>query len=123
MADMVLDLVDGEDIIEGIKNFTKQNEIHNGFIVGALGAIKEFEMISHGRRGSVEKMTQRSKEFEVNAMSGKIYKKGNDLEIKINILISATGFTPVTGELVNGKVAGGLQITIRKIDLKKMIEA
>jgi predicted DNA-binding protein with PD1-like motif len=123
MADMILDLSDGDDIMIGINRFAKQNEIHNGFIVGAVGAIKEFEMISHGRRGSVEKMNQKSKEFEVNAMSGKIYKKGSELEIKINMLISSTGFTPITGELIDGKVAGGLQITIRKVDLKKMIEA
>lgn len=68
-------------------------------------------------------MTQKSKEFEVNAMSGKLYKRGPDLEIKVNVLISSTGFTPLTGELLEGKAAGELQITIRKIDLKKMIEA
>lgn len=120
---MILDLLDGEDIHIGVNRFAKQNQINNGFITGALGAIKEFQIVSHGRKGSIERLNQKSKEFEVNAMSGKIYKKGTDLEIKINVLISATGFTPLTGEIVSGKAAGGLQITIRKIDLKKMIEA
>jgi predicted DNA-binding protein with PD1-like motif len=123
MVDMVLSLMNDEDINVGLRRFAKQNEINNGFIVGAVGAIKEFKMVSHGRKGSVENMTQKSKEFEVNAMSGKLYKHGNDLEIKVNVLISSTGFTPLTGELLEGKAAGELQITIRKIDLKKMIEA
>jgi hypothetical protein len=43
--------------------------------------------------------------------------------VKINALVSSSGFTPITGELVSGKAAGSLQITIRKVDLKKMIEA
>lgn len=123
MPEMILDLLDGEDIMIGIRRYAKQNEIHNGFIVGAVGAIKEFQIVSHGQRGSVERLNQKSKEFEVNAMSGKLYKKGNDFDIKINVLLSSTGFTPLTGELVDGKAAGGLSITIRKIDLKKMIEA
>ena len=41
----------------------------------------------------------------------------------MNALVSSSGFTPITGELLNGKVAGSLQIVIRKVDMKKMIEA
>lgn len=50
MVDLILTLKNGEDINIGLRRFAKQNEINNGFIIGAVGAIKEFQMVSHGRK-------------------------------------------------------------------------
>jgi predicted DNA-binding protein with PD1-like motif len=115
-------LEDGEEIFPALETFSKENEISYGFISGGKGALKDFDIISHGQRGTVERINYK-REFEVNALSGKIDVKGNEIRIKMNALISSSGFTPVTGELLSGKAAGSLQITIKKIDLKKMIEA
>jgi len=117
---VVLD--DGEDIFEGLSTFAKENDIVYGFVAGGKGAIKDFDIISHGQRGTVERVNYK-REFEVNALSGKIEYRNKEARIKINALISSSGFTPVTGELLSGKAAGSLQITIKKVDLKKMIEA
>ena len=115
-------LDDGEEIFPTIMNFAKENNIVYGFIAGGKGALKDFDIISHGQRGTVEKINYK-KEFEVNALSGKVEARGNEVRLKMNALISSSGFTPVTGELLSGKAAGSLQITIKSVDLKKMIEA
>lgn len=115
-------LEDGEDIYKSIKEVMKESKIDYGMVETGKGAIKDFELVSHGQRGTVENFTHK-KEFEVNAMSGKLQRVGKDYRIKVNILISSSGFTPQSGELIAGKAAGRLEITIKKIDLGKMIEA
>jgi predicted DNA-binding protein with PD1-like motif len=115
-------LDDGEDIFSGLEAFVKEKVISYGFIAGGKGAIKDFDIISHGQKGTVEKVNYR-REFEVNALSGKIEVKGKEIKVKMNALISSSGFTPVTGELLCGKTAGSLQISIKTVDMKKMIEA
>ena len=115
-------LDDNEDIFSALETFAKENEITYGMIISAKGAIKHFDIISHGQRGTVEKINYK-REFEVNALSGKIDIKGGEVRIKMNALVSSSGFTTITGELLNGKAAGSLQIVVRKVDMKKMIEA
>jgi predicted DNA-binding protein with PD1-like motif len=115
-------LDDGEDIFTGLETFTKENNIGYAFIVSGKGAIKDFDIISHGQKGTVEKINYK-REFEVNALSGKIELKGQEVRVKMNSLISSSGFTPVSGEILGGKAAGSLQITIKSVDMKKMIEA
>jgi predicted DNA-binding protein with PD1-like motif len=115
-------LDDGEDIFNGLETFTKENNIGYAFLVSGKGAIKDFDIISHGQKGTVEKINYK-REFEVNALSGKIELRGQEVRVKMNALISSSGFTPVSGEILSGKAAGSLQITIKSVDMKKMIEA
>ena len=115
-------LEDGEEIFPAIEQVAKENEITYGIIVSGKGALKDFDIISHGQRGTVEKINYK-REFEVNALSGKVELRHSEVRIKMNSLVSSSGFTPVTGELLSGKAAGSLQIVIRKVDMKKMIEA
>ena len=122
MVNFTVVLDDGEDIFVALETFAKENDIVYGFVAGGKGAIKDFDIISHGQRGTVERVNYK-REFEVNALSGKIEYRNKTARININALISSSGFTPVTGELLSGKAAGSLQITIKKVDLSKMIEA
>ena len=48
-------------------------------IISAKGAIKHFDIISHGQRGTVEKINYK-REFEVNALSGKLMLRMAELE-------------------------------------------
>ena len=122
MVNFTVVLDDGEEVFPALHTFAKENEIRYGFIVSGKGALKDFDIISHGQRGTVERVSYK-REFEVNALSGKIEVKSGVAQVKMNALISSSGFTPVSGELLSGKAAGSLQITIKKVDLKKMIEA
>ncbi|MEK6959478.1 MAG: DUF296 domain-containing protein [archaeon] len=119
---LTLIVQDGEDIFNAIEDFTKQNDIGYGMVVSAKGAMKKFNLIGHGRKGTIDNVSNTA-EFEVDAMSGKIQKKGDKVTVKMNALVSSSGFTPLSGELISGKASGKLVIGIKKIDLKKMIEA
>ncbi len=115
-------LEDGEEIFPALAQVIKENEITYGMVVSGKGAIKDFDIISHGQKGTVEKVNYK-REFEVNALSGKVETRNREPKIKMNALVSSSGFTPITGELLSGRAAGSLQIVLRKIDMKKMIEA
>ena len=116
-------LKDGSDIIEGLQNLAKEQDIGYGFLVSACGKIKEFELVSNGPRGSIEKMSAKE-EFQVNAISGKIQKSNaGNFTTLIRVSITKTGFTPQGGQLIKGKASGTLEIGVRKVDLKKMIVA
>jgi predicted DNA-binding protein with PD1-like motif len=120
---ITVQLEDNEEIFENLEKVVRENNITYGFIVGAKGSIKDFEMIAHGQRGAVEKHLSK-RFYEVNALSGKVQmKNGGEIFFKVNALISSSGFTPITGELVRGKAAGALEIIIKKVDMGKMIEA
>ena len=120
---LVLKLSDGADIIAEIEKLVKENSVNYGMLVSGCGKIKEFELISHKQKGGVDKI-RFEKEFEVNAISGKI-QMGESGKINSNIRVSvtSTGFTQKAGQLIKGKAAGQLEIGIRKIDFGKIIEA
>lgn len=118
----VLKLSDGADILEGIKKLAKEKEIGYGLFVSGFGKIKEFELLSSGSQGSIERMKSRE-ESQVNAVSGKIQKKGGSFDVLLRVSVTKTGFTPKGGQLIQGKAAISLEIGIRKVDLKKIIEA
>lgn len=122
MSAITLILEDGEDVVKSIAKFARQEKINYGMIISGKGAIREFEVISHGSRGAMEKFSN-PREFEVNAISGKIEKRDGAMEVKVKVLMSSSGFTPLSGELLKGKTAGRLEIGITKIDMKKMITA
>ena len=121
--DLKLILRDGEDIGKELDDFTEKHNITYGFVVSGRGSVKDFEIISHGSRGTIERINHKA-EFEVNAMSGKVERTSDkSLSSRINVLISSSGFTPLSGELIKGKAAGRLEIGLKRVDMKKMIEA
>jgi len=120
---LVLKLSDDADIVTELEKLAKENSVEYGMLLSGCGKIKEFELISHEQKGGVGR-TKFEKEFEVNAISGKIQiHKSGKIDSNIRISVTSTGFTPKAGQLVKGKAAGQLEIGIRKIDFKKIIEA
>ncbi|MEM0360498.1 MAG: DNA-binding protein [Candidatus Diapherotrites archaeon] len=118
----VLKLGDGADIMEGLQKIADEKGIDYGFLVSCSGRIKEFELLSTSSGGGVDKM-KFVNPFEVNAISGKIQKQKGKLTSHIRVSVTSTGFTPLAGQLISGKAAGSFEISIRKVDMKKIIEA
>jgi len=119
----VLKLGDGSDIMDGLQELVKEKGIDYGLLVSGIGRIKEFELLSTGPHGSIERMNS-GDEFQLNAMSGKLLLlPSGKVNSYVRVSIIKTGFTPKAGQLIKGKASGSLEIGIRKIDLKKIIEA
>lgn len=119
----VLKLSDGSDILEGLQTLIKENGIDYGLLVNGVGKIKEFELLSTGPKGRIERMKSND-EFQLNAMSGKLQLlPSGKVNSYLRVSITKTGFTPKAGQLIKGKAAGSLEIGLRKIDMKKIIEA
>jgi predicted DNA-binding protein with PD1-like motif len=119
----ILKLGEGADIMDGLQKIADEKGIDYGFLVSCSGRIQEFELLSSSSGGGVDKMKFMNP-FEVNAISGKVQRqKGNKLFAHIRVSVTSTGFTPLAGQLISGKAAGNFEIGIRKIDMKKIIEA
>ena len=119
----VLRLGDGSDIIGGVARLAEEKEIEYGLLVSGCGRIREFELVLHEPGGSMNKMKFEG-EFELNAISGKIRReKSGKIDMNLKVLVASTGFTPKAGQLVSGKVAGMLEIGVRKVGFEGIIEA
>ncbi len=118
----VLKLVDGEDIILGLKKLAEEKSIDYGFLVSASGSIKDFELVSIESRGGMSRNLFRE-ECDVVSVSGKIGKVDGKPEINMRVSISSTGFTSNSGQLLKGKAAGTLEIGVRKVNMKNIIGA
>ena len=119
----VLKLSDNENIIDCLLELAKAQNIEYGVLVSAAGKIKEFEMLSSSSNAGIDRMLSKEP-AEVQAISGKIQKTGKDkFDLNIRMSVTSSGFTPKAGGLVKGIASQGLDIAVRKIDMKKIIES
>ena len=118
----VLKLKDGMDIIGELKKFAEKEEIKYGVLLGAVGKIKDFELVAFRERGVVEKR-QLKEPHELNSISGKVQWLGGKYGAHLNIAVGEKSFKAVNGQLMHGQAAGDLEISIRKVNLGKIIEA
>ena len=118
----VLKLNNGADIMQGIEKFANENEIEYGLFASGNGKIKDFELVLSEPKVGISK-AKFNGEAELRAVSGKVQKsKGGKVNINLRVSVASTGYAPKTGGLVNGKASGALEIGIKKVDLKKIIE-
>jgi predicted DNA-binding protein with PD1-like motif len=119
MPEEILSLVDGQDVMAEIKKFAEENNIEYGLFVSAKGGIRDLDLIA-AKSESRQKMGQ---SFEVSGISGKIQKVRGKYEITVRLSGSTTGFTSLSGKLIDGTVSRTLDIVIRKVNIGKIIEA
>ena len=119
----VLKLGNNSDIIAELHKFAEEQGIDYGFIESGMGRIKDFELILHGPRASVSRLDTKDV-FEINSISGNMQKaKGGMLQLSLKAAVSRTGFTSKIGQLIRAKAAGTVEISVRKVNLKKIILA
>ena len=119
----VLRLGNGSDVIAGLARLAEKKEIGYGLLVSGCGRIRDFELVLHEPGGGVNKMKIEGA-FDLNAISGKIrLEKSGKVGVNVKVLVASTGFTPKAGQLVSGKVAGMLEIGVRKVGFEGIIEA
>lgn len=119
----ILSLDDGSDVIRELEKFVRENEMEYCLLVSGSGKIKEFELILHEPNGGLNR-ARFENEFELNALSGKIQKaKDGKINTNIKVSVTSTGVTPKAGQMVSGKAAGVLEISVRKVGFGGIIEA
>ncbi len=116
----VLKMKDGADIIEEITKLADKQGIDYGLFISASGSLRKFELV--GSVGEDKKFFKDS--FDVDGISGRFQKKSKTAyDMNLRIALSTDSFTSKSGRLTKGIVSGKLEIGIRKIDMKKIIEA
>ena len=122
MADIVVKLGNGENIIEELTKVAEKQKIEYGLYTSISGKIKNFDLLSMQDRGKVNR-DHIPDAHQVSSISGKIQKTKNGYVNDINISIVKSGFSTIAGKLVKGFVAEGLEVEIRSIAMNKIIEA
>ena len=123
MADFfVLNLKDDDNVIEGIHSFMREHDIKLAVPVLARGKIKDFEIVTlSGVRRLMKESSGNG--FEVNAISGKIHTDSTGYYTNIAVIVSKNGLNSAHGELRSAFVDDALELKLRKINLKNIIEA
>ncbi|MDO8538721.1 MAG: DNA-binding protein [archaeon] len=115
-------LSDGEELIQNILELVKEKQITYGEIISGRGKIREFELVSTGQKRSLDKSFF-SESFGISAITGKVRMSKGEIFHTINVSVSKSGYNATKGQLMRGIVDGELEITVRKVNLAKIIEA
>ncbi len=121
--EFVLRIDNGEDIIKKIEEFAKQNEIEFGYFTAGNGTIRDFELVSIENKGGVTKNKFRE-ESDLRAVSGKIEKNRlGKPDINLRVSVGLNSLSNKSGQLASGKAGRALEISIKKVNMKKIIGA
>ena len=116
----VLKLKDGTEVMEELLKLAKKESIDYGLLISVSGSMKNFELIANTGENK-QKFKETS---EVDSISGKIQKMGADsYDMNVRVSLSSSGFSSKSGKLLKGYASDKLEIGIRKVNLKKIIEA
>jgi len=117
---LVVSFSENEEIIAEITNMMKNDNQDYFEFLGATGSIKEFSLLSSGQNASLNTMSY-DEPFTINSVSGKIEKRNGKYIPTIYLSVTKTGVGSVSGQLVKAKAVEGLEFTIRKVNMKKII--
>jgi predicted DNA-binding protein with PD1-like motif len=116
-----LKLKDNEDVIASIHKFMAEKQIELAMPIFAYGKIKNFELLTMGRYISV--FSDYSGDgYEVSAISGKVHKDKNGYYTNISVILNKSYATTAHGLLRKALADEFLEIKLRKIDLRNIIE-
>jgi hypothetical protein len=59
----------------------------------------------------------------VNSISGKFQNNNGKVDVGLNLNVSSTGFTSISGQVLTGVSASTIEIEIKNMDSSKMIIA
>ncbi|MEW6295636.1 MAG: PPC domain-containing DNA-binding protein [Candidatus Diapherotrites archaeon] len=119
-TEFVLKLVHGDNIIDKLKEFAQNNNLTQGYFISGSGYIKDFEISGFKGAGKIENTAFRTP-YQVIAVSGRIFKKGNSFYPEMKVSLTRSGTNSINGLLLKGTVEEEMEIMIRLIDYKKMI--
>ncbi|AJF60021.1 MAG: DNA-binding protein [Candidatus Diapherotrites archaeon] len=119
---IVLELREGEDILDAVREASKQYSINFGFFVEADGTLKDCELVYNEPKRGIVKTAFRDT-FKITAISGQIQKeKDGSINPLMNVALLGSRTGSKSGLLVGGKASKALKIRLRKVDLAKIIK-
>jgi len=118
----VLRLGNGDDVIEKIHGFMKENRIDMLVPLEAQGRIRDFRLIPLGK-GASFLGSEFDEPFEINSIHGKVHRDGQGYYTNITVSVSQDELHSKHGMLKKATVSDHLEVKLRKINLKKIIEA
>ena len=117
---VILSFSEGEEIIPEIVSFMKKEGHDYLEFLSAKGSVKGFSVLSSGQNAAINSMAF-DESYNVVSINGKVEKIKGQFVPTIYMNISRNGVGSVSGQFVKGKAVEGLEITARKVNLKKII--
>ncbi len=119
---VTLDIENGEEVIEKIHSFMGERCIDMLVPLEARGRIRDFRLVPLGKGASFLE-SDFSEPFEIRSIYGKIHRDGDGYYTNITVSVSQNDLNARHGMLQRAIVSDHLELRLRKINLKKIIEA
>ena len=120
MPDFVLKIEENQDVFKKILELMDKDKISEIVFIKAAGKLRDPEVVTHGKQGSVSTNHMKG-DYEVNAISGSISRKKGLTYHQVNVAVTQTGTNAKIGHLKSAKAGKDFELTLKKIDLSKMI--
>jgi len=111
---------ENSDVFQKIAELMEREKIEEVFLVKATGKMRNPEIVRHGKQSSVFSEKLRG-DYDVNAISGNIVRKKNSVNKLVNVAVNQTGVNAKVGQLIKAIAGRDLELTLKKVDLSKMI--
>lgn len=115
-----LKIEEGTDVLAKVAEMLEKEKIGEIVFLSAKGYLRDPEVVTHGTNAKVNAEKLRG-EYEVSAISGSMLRKSGAIDPQVNVAVTQTGVNTKIGHLVKAKAGRGLELSLRKIDLSKMI--
>ncbi len=120
MPAFVLKIEENGDVFQKVAEFMENEKLSEIVFVNVKGKLRDPEVVRHGKQGSVFANKLKG-DYEVNAISGSMFRKKAMKGQQVNVAITQTGTNAKIGHLVKAKAGKDFELTLKKIDLSKMI--
>jgi len=116
-----LKLKDNEDVIASIHKFMAEKQVDLAIPIFAYGKIKNFELLRLGK--SMSSFSDFSGDgYEVNAISGKVHRDKEGYYTNISVILNKSYATTAHGLLKKALADEFLEIKLRSVNLRNIIE-
>ena len=118
---LVMSFSDGEDLIEGVYQAVRENDVDFGIFSEIRGELKEFKVISD----NYDTPSAEGHVYLLDKVSGRVLKqKEGGHKVKLHVTLVKKGVSKanlVTGELVRGIAHGDVTLILKLRDMKNII--
>ncbi len=111
----ILSFKRGEELMEGVKEFCKENHIESAFF-SAIGATNEVELAWYDLEAKKYVTTLLKEDMELVSLTGNVSYMDNDIVVHNHGVFSFKDMSTKAGHVMKVVISGACEITLHKIE-------
>lgn len=114
---LIVRFADGEDLIKGLENVLKEENISSGLILGGVGMVKNAGLSFYAGRGEYETVPING-EAELCSLNGNVSGYEGGLVIHMHAVVGTRGGAAMAGHLSSAKVNMTAEVAVLAVAQK-----